>query len=155
MSIPAKLKTLLDEQHAHYEVIPHPYAVTAQRAAQVEHVPGKLHAKVVMVDAGGKLIMTVCPSCSRLDLIKLESVVGKPVRLARETEFKGSFPDCETGAMPPFGELYGVPVYVDKELTESGEFVFEAGTHTDAVKMRYADFEKIAHPRVAEFAQHL
>jgi Ala-tRNA(Pro) deacylase len=155
MSIPAKLKTLLDEQHVRYEVIPHPYAVTAQRAAQIEHVPGKSHAKVVMVDAGGKLIMTVCPACTRLDLIKLESIVGGPVRLARETEFKGSFPDCETGAMPPFGELYGVPVYVDKALAESGEFVFEAGTHTEAVKMRYADFEKIVHPRVGEFAQHL
>jgi len=155
MSIPAKLKTLLDEQHVGYEIIPHPYAVTAQRAAQVEHVPGKIHAKVVMVDAGGKLIMTVCPACCRLDTTKLEGLVGKPVRLAKETEFKGKFPDCETGAMPPFGELYGVPVYVDKSLTENKEFVFEAGTHTEAVRMKYDDFERIVHPQVAEFARHV
>jgi Ala-tRNA(Pro) deacylase len=155
MSIPAKLKTLLDDQRVPYQVIPHPYAVTAQRAAQVEHVPGKTHAKVVMVDAGGKLVMTVCAACCRLDLVKLGTVLGKPVRLARETEFKGSFPDCETGAMPPFGELYGVPVYVDKSLTENPELVFEAGSHTDAVRMKYADFERIVHPQVAEFACHL
>ena len=155
MSIPTKLKTLLEEQKVAYQVIPHPYAVTAQQAAQVEHVPGKAHAKVVMVEADGKLIMTVCPACCRLDLAQLESTLGRPVRLARETEFKGAFPDCETGAMPPFGELYDVPVYVDKGLTENNEFVFEAGTHTEAVRMKYADYARMVQPQVAEFAQHL
>ena len=153
MSIPAKLKELLDNQRVRYEVIQHPYAVTAQQAAQVEHVPGKQHAKVVMLSTDGKLVMTVCPASYHVDLEKLESTLGKPVRLAKEDEFKDRFPDCETGAMPPFGELYDVPVYVDKSMKENQEIVFEAGTHTEAVKMRYADFENIVHPTVAEFAQ--
>ncbi len=155
MSIPAKLKGLLDQYGVRYEVVPHPYAVTAQQAAQVEHVPGRDHAKVVMVAADGQLFMTVCPACYRVNLSKLQSLLGRPVHLAKETEFKGSFPDCETGAMPPFGELYNVPVYVDKSLAQSEEFVFEAGSHTEAVRMHYADFDRIVQPKVAEFAQHV
>lgn len=153
MSIPAKLKELLDKQHVGYEIIQHPYAVTAQQAAQVEHISGKQHAKVVMLSSDGKLVMTVCPASSRVDLQKMGSTLGKPVRLAKEDEFKDRFPDCETGAMPPFGELYDVAVYVDKSMKENQEIVFEAGTHTEAVKMRYADFENIVHPNVAEFAR--
>lgn len=155
MSIPAKLKELLEKHQVRYEVIPHPYTVTAQQSAQVEHVPGKNHAKVVMVQANDDLIMAVCPACHRLDVGRLQSVLGKSVRIAKETEFRGAFPDCQTGAMPPFGELYGVPVYVDRSLRENAEFVFEAGTHTEAVRMNYGDFERIAHPTVAEFAEHL
>lgn len=153
MSIPSKLQAVLDERRVPYEVIPHDYAATAQRAAQIEHVPGRQHTKVVMVNAEGKLIMTVCAASDKVDLPQLERIVGKPVRLASEPEFKGMFPDCETGAMPPFGELYDVPVYVDKALTENREIVFEAGTHTEAVRMGYKDYESIVHPTVAEFAR--
>ncbi len=152
--IAARLKTLLDEQKVPYSVIPHSFAVTAQQAAHVEHVSGHQHAKVVMVQANGQLMMAVCPASHRVDLAKLESVVGKPVHLAKETDFKGRFPDCEAGAMPPFGELYDVPVYVDKSLSSSPEFVFEAGSHTEAVRIRYPDFERLVRPKLAEFAVH-
>src|SRR5262245_27657322 len=155
MSIPTRLKTLLDQQHVRYELIPHSYAVTAQQAAQIEHIPGDKHAKVVMMQADDQMVMAVCPACHRVDLEKFQSLFGKPVRLAKEWEFRAMFPDCEPGAMPPFGELYDVPVYVDKSLKEANDFVFEAGTHTDAVRMNYADYEKIVQPKVAEFAQHL
>ncbi len=155
MSIAARLKTLLNEHQVRYEIIPHPYTVTAQQSAQVEHVPGQEHAKVVMVAADGQMVMAVCPASYRVDLPKLEALLGKPVRLAKEWEFKSAFPDCETGAMPPFGELYGVPVYVDESLKGLREFVFEAGTHTEAVKMDYTDYERIVHPTTAEFAHHL
>ena|ERR1051326_2200749 len=154
MSIPARLKTLLDDQHVRYEVMTHPYAPTSQRAAQVEHVPGKKHAKVVMVEADGQMIMVVCPASDRIDLPKLERSVGKPTRLATEEEFRSLFPDCETGAMPPFGELYGVPVYVDQSMKQAREFVFEAGTHTDAIRMKFDDFERIAHPHIEDVTQH-
>jgi Ala-tRNA(Pro) deacylase len=142
----------LKENKVDYEILHHPEAVTAQRIAQAEHVKGRHHAKIVMVKSGEQRLMTVLPADHQIDLKKLKKAIGKAVSLDSEQDFKPLFPDCAVGAMPPFGNLYGVPTYVDKSLSQEDYIVFEAGTHTDAIKLSYRDYEKIAKPRVEEFA---
>ena len=152
LKIPKQLIDCLKENKVDYEILHHPEAVTAQRIAQAEHVKGRRHAKIVMVKSGEQHLMTVLPADHQIDLKKLKKAVGKTVSLDSEQEFKPLFPDCAVGAMPPFGNLYGVPTYVDKSLSEEEYIVFEAGTHTDAIKLSYRDYEKIAKPRVEDFA---
>ena len=96
--------------------------------------------------------MTVLPADHQIDLGKIEKAIGKPASLDTEQEFKSLFPDCAVGAMPPFGNLYGVPTYVDRSLSQEEYIVFEAGTHTDAIKLNYRDYEKIVKPRVEDLA---
>src|SRR5258707_5697528 len=117
MEIPNKLINYLNEKKVGYEILHHPEAFTAQTIAAAEHVKGRHHAKVVMVKSGGEHLMTVLPADSRVDLEKLEKLTGKSTSLEREAEFKDLFPDCAPGTMPPFGDLYGVPTYVDRKLT--------------------------------------
>ncbi|HEU5246230.1 MAG TPA: YbaK/EbsC family protein [Candidatus Udaeobacter sp.] len=152
MEIPKQLIDCLDANKVSYEVLRHPEAVTAQRIAQAEHVKGRHHAKVVMVKSGDQHLMMVLPADHQIDLEKVEKAVGKAVSLDREQEFKSLFPDCAIGAMPPFGNLYGLPTYVDKDLAEQDYIVFEAGTHTDAIKMSYRDYKKIVQPKVNDLA---
>jgi Ala-tRNA(Pro) deacylase len=152
MEIPNKLISYLNEKKVGYEILHHREAFTAQTIAAAEHIKGRHHAKVVMVKSGGEHLMTVLPADSRIDLEKLEKVTGKPTSLESETEFKDLFPDCAPGTMPPFGDLYGVPTYVDRKLTDEDYIVFEAGTHTDAIRLTYSDYERAAKPRVEEFA---
>lgn len=152
MQIPNKLIEFLNQNHVKYEVLHHPARFTAQELAQVEGVKGRAHAKVVMVKRNGAHYMTVLPSDRRIDMDRLESTTGPGSEIENEPEFTPLFPDCETGTMPPFGNLYGLPTYVDQSLADSDMIVFEAGTHTDAVRMRYSDYEKLVHPTVAEFA---
>jgi Ala-tRNA(Pro) deacylase len=152
MEIPRKLISYLNEKKVPYEILHHPEAYTAQTIAAAEHVKGRHHAKVVMVKSGGQHLMTVLPADSRLDLEKLEKLTGKPAALESEAEFKELFPDCAPGTMPPFGDLYGVPTYVDQSLTKEDYIVFEAGTHTDAIKLNYSDYERTAKPHIQEFA---
>ena len=152
MEIPEKLISYLNQKKVGYEILHHPEAFTAQTIAAAEHVKGRRHAKVVMVKSGGQHLMTVLPADSRVDLEKVEQVTGKPALLESEAEFKGLFPDCAPGTMPPFGDLYGVPTYVDKNLTKEDYIVFEAGTHTDAIRISYSDYERAANPRIEEFA---
>src|SRR5437763_17218496 len=130
MEIHKQLIECLDENKVSYEILRHPEAVTAQRIAQAEHVKGRHHAKVVMVKSGAQHLMIVLPAEHLIDLEKLAKIVGKDVALESEEEFESLFPDCAAGAMPPFGNLYGVPTYVDKSLAEEDYIVFEAGTHT-------------------------
>jgi Ala-tRNA(Pro) deacylase len=155
MAIPARLANFLEQHRVPYEVLHHPVAYTAQELSAVEHVSGKRHAKVVLIDAEGERVMVVLPSDQRVDLPRLEDLVGKRVELAAEDEFTSLFPDCERGAMPPFGRLYNMAMYVDRSLVANGDIVFEAGTHTDAIRMRYADFERLAKPMVGDFAEKL
>jgi Ala-tRNA(Pro) deacylase len=155
MNIPAKLIDFLNQNKVRYEVIHHPEAFTAQELAAIEHIKGRQHAKVVMVKSNGDLMMAVLPADHRIDLEKLDRLTGHPTSLAPETDFKDKFPDCAVGAMPPFGHLYGVRTLMDKSLAEDAPIVFEAGTHTDAIKMRGKDFAKIAHSEVADFAVKL
>lgn len=152
LKIPKQLIDCLKENKVDYEILHHPEAVTAQRIAQAEHVKGRHHAKIVMVKSGEQRLMTVLPADHQIDLKKLKKAIGKAVSLDSEQDFKPLFPDCAVGAMPPFGNLYGVPTYVDKSLSQEDYIVFEAGTHTDAIKLSYRDYEKIAKPRVEEFA---
>jgi Ala-tRNA(Pro) deacylase len=152
MEIPKRLIDCLNANKVQYETLHHPEAVTAQRIAQAEHVKGRHHAKVVMVKSGDQHLMMVLPADQQIDLEKFEKVVGKPGALDKESDFRSLFPDCAIGAMPPFGNLYGLPTYVDRSLAEQDYIVFEAGTHTDAIKMSYRDYEKVVKPKVADLA---
>jgi Ala-tRNA(Pro) deacylase len=150
------LETYLRDNKVPYQVQHHAVAYTAQEVAAAEHVPGRMLAKVVMLLADDKLCMFVLPAPARVDLDKAAAALSaKEVRLAQEDQFADRFPGCEVGAMPPFGNLYDVPLYVDKSLAEDDTIVFEAGTHTDTMSMKYADFERLASPTMAEFARHL
>ena len=152
MEIPKRLIDCLNENKAHYEILHHPEAVTAQRIAQAEHVKGRHHAKVVIAKSGDRHLMIVLPADHQIDLEKAEKTIGKAISLGKEQEFKSLFPDCAIGAMPPFGNLYNLPTYVDKQLAEQDYIVFEAGMHTDAIKMSYRDYEKIVKPEVKDLA---
>jgi Ala-tRNA(Pro) deacylase len=152
MEIPKQLIDCLDGNKVSYEVLQHPEAVTAQRIAQAEHVKGRHHAKVVIVKSGEQHLMMVLPADHQIDLGKVEKAIGKAVSLGKEQEFKTLFSDCAIGAMPPFGNLYGLPTYVEQSLAEQDYIVFEAGTHTDAIKISYRDYEKIVKPKVNDLA---
>jgi Ala-tRNA(Pro) deacylase len=144
-----KLKEFLDSQRVKYVTIYHSPAFTAQEIAASAHVPGKELAKTVMVKIDGKLAMAVLPASFRVDLEMLKDVTGATsVELAGEKEFKDLFPACEVGAMPPFGNLYGMDVYVSEALTEDEEIAFNAGSHTELVRLAYADFERLVQPKV-------
>ncbi|MGH2655548.1 MAG: aminoacyl-tRNA deacylase [Actinomycetota bacterium] len=149
-----RLRSYLWENGVAYEEHEHPKAFTAQEVAAAEHVPGRMLAKPVMVLADGRLVMLVVEAPDRVDLDRAQEALGAAdVRLAQEPEFAAAFPDCEPGAMPPFGNLYDVPVYVDRAVTGNDQIVFQAGTHTRTMSVRYADFERLVNPTVAEFAR--
>jgi Ala-tRNA(Pro) deacylase len=152
MKVPKQLIDCLNENKVRYEILHHPEAVTAQRIAQAEHVKGRHHAKVVMIRSGEQRMMMVLPADHQIDLEKVEKVLGKAALLDKEQDFKSLFPDCAIGAMPPFGNLYGLRTCVDQSLAEQDYIVFEAGTHTDAIKMSYRDYEKIVKPRIKDLA---
>ncbi len=152
MEIPKQLIDCLDQNKVQYEILRHAEAMTAQRIAQAEHVKGRHQAKVVMLKSDDQHLMVVLPADHHIDLEKIEKAIGKPVSLGMENDFKSLFPDSVIGAMPPFGNLYGLPTYVDKHLAEQDYIVFEAGTHTDAIKMNYSDYEKIVKPKVEDLA---
>jgi Ala-tRNA(Pro) deacylase len=152
MSISRTLNSFLDRERVHYDVLPHPEAFRAAEIARTLHTPQREMAKVVIVKVEKRFIMTVLPASWNVDLHRLKTVFAThQVRLATENEITGLFPDCELGAMPPFGNLYGLPVFVDHSLTEDEEIVFQAGTHSDAIRMRYWDFASLAFPVVEEF----
>lgn len=156
MSIARRVKTYLEEEGVAYEHSEHPPAFTAQEVAAAEHVPGKELAKTVMLTDGEAFVMAVLPATRRIALDDLREVAGLPdLRLAEEDEFAGLFPNVETGAMAPFGNLYDVPVFVDQALREDESITFNAGTHTDTIRMAYADFERLVGPVVAEFSEPL
>ena len=152
MSISRTLNAYLDRERVHYDVLSHPEAFRALAIAHTLHTPEKEMAKVVIVKVRGRFVMMVLPARWNVDLHRLRTVFAThQVRLATEDELTGLFPDCELGAMPPFGNLYGLPVYVDQSLTEDEEIVFQAGTHSDAIRMRYWDFAALVFPVVEEF----
>jgi Ala-tRNA(Pro) deacylase len=152
MSISRTLNAYLDHERVHYDVLPHPEAFRAAEIAHTLQTPEKEMAKVVIVKVRERFVMTVLPAHWNVDLRRLRTVFATPqVRLATEDEITGLFPDCEVGAMPPFGNLYGLPVYVDQSLTEDEEIVFQAGTHSDAIRMRYWDFASLTFPVVEDF----
>lgn len=152
MSIPPALTDLLDRSGVRYEIRAHRPAFTAQEIAEAEHVPGAHVAKVVMVRAGGDFLMAVLPAPAHVSLERLGAAVGRTdLHLATEAEFAHLFPGCDPGAMPPFGNLYGVPVWVEESLAQDEEIVMNAGDHEHTLHMRYADFARLVRPRVAAF----
>ncbi len=153
MSISIRLKGFLDENQIPYTVLTHATAYTAQGAAAVMQISGKELAKTVVLWTGEEMILAVLPAPNHVRFEKLAAEVGKSVRLATEQEFSSLFPDCELGAMPPFGSLYNLAVYVDESLAADEAIVFNAGTHRDAIRMRYDDFVRLTKPRVCLFAK--
>ena len=152
MSISQRLRDLLDQRGVRYTVVTHSPAYTAQELAQSMHTPGREVAKVVIVKHAGKLALAVLPAQARVDLERLGAALHGEVELASERKFAAAFPDCELGAMPPFGGLYGLITWVDESLTRDQEIVFNAGTHADAFRMSFEDYRRLAAPIVLWFA---
>jgi Ala-tRNA(Pro) deacylase len=149
-----RLEEYLREQGVGYQLQHHPPAYTARGVAASEHVPGQEVAKTVIVIANGRTVMVVLPASYHVQLSKLASALQmSEARLANEAEFGPKFPDCEVGAMPPFGQLYGVEVYVDRTLAEDQSIVFQAGTHTDTMRIQYADFARLVHPTMVDISR--
>lgn len=148
-----KLKEFLDSNNVEYITINHSMAFTAQRIAAVSHIPGKELAKTVIIKIDGNMAMAVLPASYKVDFNLLKEVSGaKTVELATETEFKGLFPECELGGMPPFGNLYNMEVYVAQSLTEDEEIAFNAGSHTELIRMNYKDYVRLVEPKVLKFS---
>ena len=155
MSCKETLEKYLGDQGVAFQIQHHPLAYTAQEVAASEHISGNMLVKVVMAFADDRLLMLALPASFRVDLDKAAGALGaKAVRLASEEEFGGALPDCEVGAIPPFGPLYDLPVYVDRSLTEEETIVIRAGTHTETLSLRYADFARLVLPTVVELAEH-
>lgn len=149
-----KLKQFLDEHKVKYVSIRHSPAFTAQEIAASAHIPGKEVAKTVVVKIDDELAMVVLPASYRVDLDRVrEAAEATKVGLAGEAEFKGRFPDCELGAMPPFGNLYGMKVYAAKSLSEDDEIAFNAGSHIELIRLKYADFERLVKPTLARLSE--
>lgn len=155
MSILTRLKELLDSSGVPYQHHTHPRHYTAAGTARAMHVSGKEMAKSVIVNTDGFLRIAVLPSDYRLDLKHLRFMTrSENLRLAREAEFKDVFPACEVGAMPPFGNAYGLPVFCDTML-QGNEFIeFNAGTHTDTVRMAFSDFKRLANPTMLDLVDY-
>lgn len=148
-----KLKEYLDAQRVKYVSINHSPAYTAQEIAASAHVRGKELAKTVIVTLDGRMAMAVLPASRKVGFDLLREASGaEAVQLASEQAFRDMFPGCELGAMPPFGNLYDIDVYVSQSLTEDEEIVFNAGTHTELIRLAYADFERLVRPKVARIA---
>src|SRR5262245_33452448 len=145
----SKLERLLDANHVRYTKISHSPAYTAQEIAAAAHVPGRELAKTVIVDIDGRLAMVVQSASSKVPLGRVRAVAGaRDVHLVSESEFRDRFPDCETGAMPPFGNLYGMEVFVVEDLTDDEQIAFNAGTAIDLLRLRFRDFANLVHPTI-------
>lgn len=148
-----KLMEILDNNKVKYIKISHSTAYTAQEAAAQSHVSGKEFAKAVLFKQNGKLIMAVLPASYHVNMDKLKIETGSmELRLAYEQEFIDKFPDCEPGAMPPFGNLYGLSIYADKSLSENDDIAFNACNHKEIIRMSYKDWEKLVQPKIMQFA---
>ena len=154
--ITARVQHFLEEAGIQYEARPHREAFTAQEVARSSHVSGLRLAKVLVAKVqDGGFLMVVLPAGCRIDLAALgDAAGGRELSLAAEAELSMLFPDCDLGTMPPFGALYGLPVYVDACFPRLGEFFFQAGDHREIVRIRYEDFERLARPIVGEFCCH-
>ncbi len=148
-----KLRKFLDEHKIKYVNIKHSLAYTAQEIAASAHIHGKEIAKTVIVKINGEMVMAVIPANFKIDLgLVSEAAGGKSAQLANEQEFQDLFPGCALGAMPPFGNLYNIPVYVDESLAEDEEIVFNAGSHTELIRLAYKDFESLVKPKITTLA---
>ena len=150
-----KLKDFLDKEGIEYISITHSKAFTAQKVAASAHIPGKELAKTVIVKIDGKMAMAVLPASYRVDFDLLKGALGaKTVELAQEKEFKDIFPNCDVGAMPPFGNLWDMDVFVAESLAENEEISFNAGSHTELVRMKFGDFRNLTNPVIIKYSIH-
>jgi Ala-tRNA(Pro) deacylase len=156
MTVLKKLKDYLEKNQVRYEGGVHEPVYTSQEIAASMHVPGKELAKVVMVKADGKMVMLVLPASYRVDTKKVKKVLKcKKLGISKEKDFEELFPDCEVGAMPPFGNLYDLEVWVDQVLAEDEFIVFQAGSHVKTLKIKYNDYAQLVNPKVGDFSVHL
>ena len=147
------LREVLDSQNIKYTIITHSVAYTAQGIAALTHIPGQEIAKTVIVNLDDSLVMVVLPASCQVDLAALRAATGaKTLSLAKEKDFAHCFPGCETGAMPPFGNLYSMKVFVDETLTKDKEIAFNAGSHRELMRLAYEDFARVVKPTVLQFA---
>jgi len=153
MLMPRRLESHLDTKHIPYSMIFHAPADSAQMVASAMHLPGNAVAKAVALQAGARGILAVLPASCRINFKRLSAIAGAEVRLMDEETFSELFPDCERGVISPFGELYGVPVYLDEALAEDPELVLSAGTHCDCVRIGSVDFVHLAEPQICSFAE--
>jgi len=152
-SLANKLREFLDSQKVKYVTISHSAAYTAQEIAASAHVRGKDMAKTVIVTLDGKMSMVVLPASRKVGFDLLKHATGAvDIQLASERAFSDMFPCCEVGAMPPFGNLFGMEVYASKLLAEDEEIAFNAGSHTELIRLSYKDFERLAKPKAAQIA---
>jgi len=150
--VPASISRYLEQHGVHFSVVEHSVAYTAQQEAAATHVPGRAWAKAVVCMLDDQPTLAVVPADRHVDLRRLREALGaSSVRLATEAELQPLYSDCEVGAMPPFGPLYKQPVVVDKSLASDPEIVFNGGSHRDAIRMQYRDFEELVKPTVADF----
>ena len=148
-----RLTNFLNQNNVHYLLIPHPNTYTTAATGATTHISGRDIAKPVMVRINGQPAMAVIPGSRHLDLNALKNALGaKEVQLMTEQEFASAFPDCEIGAMPPFGILYDLPLYVDERLSRKAEISFNAGSHRELVRLAYKDFERLQQPKVLQIA---
>lgn len=148
-----KVEDFLDSHNVKYVTTSHSLAYTAQEIAALAHITGKELAKTVMVKIDDKMAMAVLPASYKVSFDLLKDAAGaSKVELAQEQEFRDMFPELEVGAMPPFGNLYGMDVFVDKSLSEDDEIAFNSGSHTELMKLAYRDFERLVKPTQAKFA---
>jgi len=148
-----KLKEYLDQNNVKYVTIKHSVAYTSQEIAASAHIKGKEMAKTVLIKINGKMAMCVLPASYKVDFEQLKKAIGNEnIRLANEMEFKDKFPECEVGAMPPFGNLYNMDVYVAESLMDNEDIAFNAGTHTELIQLSFKDFMELVKPTVIKFS---
>jgi Ala-tRNA(Pro) deacylase len=148
-----RLQEFLDHERVKYVAIRHSPAYTAQEIAASAHIRGKELAKTVVVKLDDRMALAVLPASYKIDLDLLRSATGaRRAELAGEADFIGSFPECELGAMPPFGHLYGMAVYADDRLAEDRDIAFNAGTHSELIRMGYEDFERLEKPKTVHLS---
>lgn len=151
MTIARRLKEYLEENKVPYTHCTHHLAYTAQEVAAAQHVPGREVAKTIVLKADDQFLMVILPAVLKINLkVVREALTYKQIEFATEKEFASLFPDSEVGAMPPFGNLYGLPVYVDPSLSANEEIIFNAGTHVETIRMKYRDFERLAQPKMID-----
>ncbi len=154
MAIPQRIRDFLDSQEVSYEQLKHSKAFTGQEIAHSLHISGKKCAKTVVLNGDGQPVMAVIPAASRINLQDLRAAMEvKHLEMLPESELARLFPDCERGAIPPLGPLYGMAVWVDRAISDSGYIVFCGGTHEDSIHMKYSDFAKLTKPRSSRFTQ--
>jgi Ala-tRNA(Pro) deacylase len=154
MAIPRNIREYLQANHISWHRKIHPLAITAQETAQAEHVPGRQFAKTVILTADDRFIMAVLPADTSIRFDKFQTALScQRVLLASESDFVLKFPGCDRGAMPPFGSLFGMPVFCDKSLAKQFEIEFNGGAHTEIIRMPFSEFDLLENPTILDFAE--